>query len=83
MNMQDILNAAAAGNFTVEVNHDIQHATSRIGTVQEIRIFGEKNKEVGVFFPGTKWNTWFHESDETDKRKHYMRDLTSKHQYEK
>lgn len=75
MTMTELLHHMAAGNFKVQVKHPLMHATSDIGIVQEIKIFGEKNVGCGVNFPGTNWNTWFHQSDETDKRKRYMRDL--------
>lgn len=74
MTTQEILNQLAAGNFNVQCNHDIQHATSRIGIIQELKFFG-KNIGVGVFFPGTKWNTWFHDTEETDARRRYTRQL--------
>lgn len=75
MNTQDILRQLADGNFQVECSYDIPHATSRIGTVQELRMFG-KNIGVGVFFPGMKWNTWFHDTEEIDARRRYTRDLS-------
>lgn len=74
MTTQEILNQLAAGNFHVKCDHDVQHATSRIGVIQELKFFG-KNVGVGVFFPGMKWNTWFHDTEEIDARRKYTRQL--------
>lgn len=74
MTTKEILNQLAAANFSVECDHDITYATSRIGTIQELKFFG-KNAGVGVLFPGMKWNTWFFDTEETDARRRYTRQL--------
>lgn len=73
--MDDLLKNMAGGNFKVRSKVPIQGATSNIGIVQEVKILNEKNKGCGVSFPGLNYNTWFHDSDGTDKRTKYMRDL--------
>lgn len=74
MTTQQILEQLAAGNFQVQVPYDIPGATSRVGTIQEIHMFG-KDAACAVFFPGTKWNIIFHVKEGTDKKGRYTRDL--------
>jgi hypothetical protein len=74
MTTQEILNQLAAGNFQVQVPYDIPKATSRIGTIQELHMFGN-DAACAVFFPGMKWNIIFHVADGDDKKRRYTRDL--------
>ncbi len=75
LDMDALLKHMACGSFKVRSKVPIQGATSHIGIVQELKILNEKNRGCGVKFPGLNYNTWFHDSDGTDKRTKYMRDL--------
>ncbi len=75
MTMQDAFKHVLAGNYRVRFPEVLKGAKDNVGTIQEMRFKGEKHHGIGVRFPGHDYCTWFYDSDETDKRKHYMRDL--------
>jgi hypothetical protein len=75
MTFDDLLNSTPNGLPMVKVDHDIRGATSRIGKVVVIKDNG-RHRGCAVQFPGLNYDTWFSDSEETDARSKYMRQLT-------
>jgi hypothetical protein len=72
--MQELLQACGTG-FMPRVRRG-----TRIGTVQAIKLPSSRNNAkqhngCAVLFDGENYEVWYHNSDETDKRRVYMRDL--------
>lgn len=66
---------SSSGDFPeVEVSITPKFATSNRGKVTVIKSNG-RHSGVGVLFPGLNYDIWFHNSDDTDKRSRYIRDL--------
>jgi hypothetical protein len=61
--------------FKVKCESYVKHATDVIGQVKRIEIT-PGSRSVGVDFPGCHWLTWFSDSESTDQRRHYLRDIT-------
>lgn len=77
MNFSELLIACGSGKmprviYTGDNHKKIKKGTS--GTITTIKDNG-RHKGVAVNF-GNDWDDWFHESDDTDKRSLYLRDLT-------
>ncbi len=72
MTLKDVFNKAAElGGFPeVEMPNAVKHAESNKGKIDAIRTYG-----IGVRFEGMKWSTFFYNTEETDRRKHYMYQL--------
>lgn len=76
MTRQELLDALPKGFPKVEFTGlpPLKFVSSNIGQVTSIRLIG-KHIGVGVQFEGVNYDHWFHDSDETDKRSRYLRDL--------
>jgi len=68
MTFEELLKASANGLPKVNYN-------GNIGKVTTIKDNG-RYRGCAVNFFGKSYDDWFHDSDETDKRSKYMRDLT-------
>lgn len=74
-NATEILQHTLAGQFKVGTNRPPHRATKPWGDIKRINFDKHGVSEVGVVFPGTDWHTWFQNSHEEDKQKHYIREL--------
>jgi hypothetical protein len=75
MRWDELLKAFSHGKMpSVKVENIPEFSTSNVGVVSVIKDNG-RHRGVGVVFPGLKYDTWFHDSDGTDKRSKYLRDL--------
>lgn len=74
MTMQELLTACGSGEMP-RVTYANELAGVRTGTVQVIKTQAVGNNGCGVLFDGEKYEQWFHNSDETDGRRYYMRSL--------
>lgn len=59
----------------VKTNKPIKFAESDTGVVEVIKHNIHGHKGCAVRFPGHSYDTWFHDSEDTDRRSNYMRDL--------
>ncbi len=76
MKFEEILKACSSGKLPKVLSScPIKYAQSAKGTVTTIKANG-KHSGVGVTFEGLDYELWFHDSDDTDKRTRYLRDLT-------
>lgn len=75
MTFQELLKSCSEGEFpTVQYIGEIRFAKSNIGKVNTVKENG-RHKGCAVTFEGLNYSTWFSDSEETDKRTKYMRDL--------
>ena len=70
MTFEELLIACSSGKMP-----KVRTQGGSIGTVCVIKDNG-RHKGCAVNFPGIAWDTWFTDSDETDKRTRYMRELS-------
>lgn len=76
MIMKELLQQMADGNFKVEINHDIPNATSRIGLIQEVKVYGS-NIGVAVLFTGMKWEIWFYDNEDVETKRFFLKNLST------
>ncbi len=75
-NFEDILKACLSGKMPrVQSSEPIKFTNETKGTVTTIKA-NAKHCGVGVTFDGLNYELWFTESDDTDKRTRYIRQLT-------
>lgn len=69
MKWLELIKACAKGRLP-----KVKTGTGLVGQVSVIKDNG-RHKGIGVVFPGLEYDTWFNDSEETDKRSRYMREL--------
>ena len=75
MTFEELLKSVGTGKMPrVEAKIPIKHATTNKGTVVVIKDNGNF-RGCAVLFDGMKWDTWFNDLDDADKRSHYMNEL--------
>lgn len=73
----DILQHCSKGFFpSVKIDVTLRHCTSNFGKVVVIKDEPDGFKGCAVRFEGMNWNTWFYANNGSDKRKHYISELT-------
>lgn len=74
MTWEEVMSYCATGKMPrVHYNGKLNHNNHK-GQVTTIKNNG-KHRGVGVMFDGLEYEMWFHDSEDTDKRTRYMRDL--------
>jgi hypothetical protein len=76
MNFEQLLQACTNGLPEVKIEKPVSGATSATGKVIVLKDNG-RFKGCAVLFPGLPYDLWFNDEPEgTDKRKHYMHELS-------
>lgn len=71
MTMKELLKACGSGEMPrVLLTDDLCYRTGTICTIKN-----GSTKGCAVIFDTSRYEQWFHDSQETDRRRRYMRDL--------